>query len=239
MSTDADFGERLEAQTATYLDRIDDCVALLPRRPSTSTRAAARTARRSTKLPPSKASATTKSGEITGVITNAGPDDIGLLNTRINFNESALLDFYKELDVVPNHTERIVQEVAMMRPDADTDSFRDMREMADRITKMTAVLGDVVERFVRGLARSDATETLTEGIEAIRDLESECDDLRNDAIETAFADTDIDQPLVYRELAILLDELANTIEDLTDRIVVIASKEPGIVTDTDPDADVE
>jgi len=36
-----------------------------------------------------------------------------------------------------------------------------------------------------------------------------------------------------------LDELANTIEDLTDRIVVIASKEPGIVTDTDPDADVE
>jgi len=30
MSTDADFGERLEAQTATYLDRIDDCVALLP-----------------------------------------------------------------------------------------------------------------------------------------------------------------------------------------------------------------
>jgi len=74
----------------------------------------------------------------------------------------------------------------MMRPDADTDSFRDMREMADRITKMTAVLGDVVERFVRGLARSDATETLTEGIEAIRDLESECDDLRNDAIETAF-----------------------------------------------------
>ncbi|OYR81898.1 hypothetical protein DJ84_11850, partial [Halorubrum ezzemoulense] len=107
------------------------------------------------------------------------------------------------------------------------------REMADRIAEMTDVLADVVEGFVRGLARADATETLAEGIESIRALESECDDLRNDAIETAFADGSIDQPLVYRELAILLDELANTIEDLTDRIVVIASKEPGIVTDAD------
>jgi uncharacterized protein Yka (UPF0111/DUF47 family) len=104
---------------------------------------------------------------------------------------------------------------------------------------MTAVLGDVVEGFVHGLARSGATETLTEGIETIRGLESECDGLRNDAIETAFADDAVDQPLVYRELAILLDELANTIEDLTDRMVVIASKEPGIVTEADPEAEAE
>jgi len=127
----------------------------------------------------------------------------------------------------------------MMRPDADTAPFRDMREMATRIVEMVAVLADVVERFVRGLARADAAETLTDGIESIRGLESECDDLRNDAIATAFADDGIDQPLVYRELAILLDELANTVEDLTDRMVVIASKEPGIVTGTGPDASEE
>ena len=125
----------------------------------------------------------------------------------------------------------------MMRPDASVEPFDDMREMADRIAEMVAVLGDVVEGFVRGLARADATETLAEGIEAIRDLESECDALRNDAIETAFADESVDQPLVYRELAILLDELANAVEDLTDRIVVIASKEPGIVAEPDSAAD--
>ena len=156
-----------------------------------------------------------------------------LLNTRINFNESALLDFYKELDVVANHTERIVQEVAMMRPDADVAPFRDMEAMAGRIAEMTALLADVVTRFVHGLARSDATETLTGEIEAIRGLESECDELRNDAIATAFRDDAVAEPLVYRELAVLLDELANAIEDLTDRIVVIASKEPGIVTGGD------
>ncbi|WP_418286149.1 DUF47 domain-containing protein [Halorubrum sp. DTA46] len=233
MSTDDDFGERLEAQTAAYLDRIGDCVALLPQ--ALDEYANDGSYRETVaEIAAIESECDDRVRTITGTITNAGPDDIGLLNTRINFNESALLDFYTELDVVPNHTERIVQEVLMMQPDAGVDSFRDMREMADLIVEMTAVLGDVVERFVHGLARSDATETLTAGIESIRDSESACDELRNDAIETAFADGAIDQPLVYRELAILLDELANTIEDLTDRMVVIASKEPGIVTEADP-----
>ena len=238
MSTDADFGERLEATSITYLDRIDDCVALLPR--ALDEYASGGDYRETVdEIATIESECDELVREITGTITNAGPDDIGLLNTRINFNQSALLDFYKELDVVPNHTERIVQEVVMMRPDADGDPFRDMRKMATRIVEMTAVLGDVVEGFVHGLARSGATETLTEGIETIRGLESECDGLRNDAIETAFADDAVDQPLVYRELAILLDELANTIEDLTDRMVVIASKEPGIVTEADPEAEAE
>ena len=232
MSTDADFGEQLEARTAAYLDRIDDCVALLPRAFAeyASDGPYAETV---DEIAAVESECDDLVRGLTGLITDAGPDDIGLLNTRINFNESALLDFYNELDVVANHTERIVQEVAMMRPAAGVEPFADMREMAARIAEMTEVLAEVVEGFVRGLARADATETLAEGIESIRALESECDELRNDAIETAFADDAIEEPLVYRELAILLDELANTIEDLTDRIVVIASKEPGIVTDAD------
>ncbi|ELZ56181.1 MULTISPECIES: DUF47 domain-containing protein [Halorubrum] len=236
MSTEADFGERLEAQTAAYLDRIDDCVALLPR---VLDEYAADGPYRDTvdEIAAVESECDDLVRDLRTLITDAGPDDIGLLNTRINFNESALLDFYNELDVVANHTERIAQEVAMMRPDPGVDAFDDMREMAARIAEMVAVLDDVVEGFVRGLARADATETLTEGIEAIRELESECDDLRNDAIATAFADEAVDQPLVYRELAILLDELANAAEDLTDRIVVIASKEPGIVAESASDAD--
>ncbi len=238
MPTEADFGARLESRTETYLDRIDDCVALLPR---AFDEYAADGPYRETvaEIATIESECDELVREITGVITNAGPDDIGLLNTRINFNESALLDFYNALDVVANHTERIVQELAMMQPSADADPFRGMREMAGRIVEMTVLLVDVVGRFVHGLARSDATETLTEGIDAIRSLESECDELRNDAVATAFADDAIDQPLVYRELAILLDELANTIEDLTDRMVVIASKEPGIITEADPEATEE
>jgi uncharacterized protein Yka (UPF0111/DUF47 family) len=238
MSTDGGFGAQLESRTEAYLDRIDDCVALLPR--ALDEYAEGGPYRETVdEIAAVESECDDLVRGIRGIITGAGPDDIGLLNTRINFNESALLDFYTELDVVANHTERIVQEVAMMRPDADVAPFRDMREMATRIAEMVAVLGDVVERFVRGLARSDAAETLTDGIESIRELESACDELRNDAIATAFDDADVDQPLVYRELAILLDELANTVEDLTDRMVVIASKEPGIVTEVEPDASEE
>lgn len=61
MSTDADFGERLEAQTATYLDRIDDCVALLPQ--AFDEYASGGPYRETVdEIAASKASATTKSG---------------------------------------------------------------------------------------------------------------------------------------------------------------------------------
>ena len=235
MVTDGDFGERLETQTDAYLERIHDCVRLLP----VALEAYATTdehAETAAEIGTIESECDERVRELTAVITNAGPDDIGLLNTRITFNESALIDLYKTLDVVANHTERIVQEVVMMRPPADVEPFADMHEMADLIVEMTATLESVVGDFVRGLTQSDITRTLVDDIETIRELESACDELRNDAIATAFADESIDAPLVYRELAILLDELANTIEDLTDRMIVIASTEPGIVTEADPDA---
>ncbi|TKX52737.1 DUF47 domain-containing protein, partial [Halorubrum sp. SS7] len=141
MPTDADFGERLETRTVAYLDRIDDCAALLPR---ALDEYAADGAYGETvdEIVAIESECDDLVRGLTALITDAGPDDIGLLNTRINFNESALLDFYNELDVVANHTERIVQEVAMMRPDAGAEPFGDMREMAERIAEMVAVLGD-------------------------------------------------------------------------------------------------
>ena len=114
-------------------------------------------------------------------------------------------------------------------------SYDHLREMAAVIVEMTAELSDVVARFIRSLARTNATETLTDGIERIRDFESQCDTIRNDAIKSAF-EHDVEDPLVYREFAVLLDELANTIEDLTDQITVISSEEPGITTEANPDS---
>ncbi len=236
MTNDVSFGERLESRTVTYLARLNDCVALLPEL----------LARYESggdfegvlaEIESLESEGDELVREITALITDAGADDIGLLNTRINFNESALLDFYGDLDVVANHTERIGQELAMMRPDPDAKPFESLREMGEQVAAMTETLEDVVVRFVRGLSRADARETLTEGIESIRAAESRCDVLRNEAISTAFADETITNPLVYREVAILLDELANAMEDLTDAMVIIASKEPGIVTGDAPNGE--
>ncbi len=234
MSADAGFGERLESHTDAYLDGISDCVKLLP---ELLAQYEADGAYRETlaEIQTVESECDERNRTITALITNADAESVGLLNTRINFNESALLEFYKSVDVVANLTERIAQELVMIQPPHDTDCFATLTEMAEQIASMTATLEDVIERFVHSLCNAYESDTLTDEIEAVRGMESRCDELRNDVITTAFRDDETDQALMYREFAILFDELANTMEDLTDQIVIIASKEPGIVTDPELD----
>jgi len=234
MPSDADFGDQLQSQTAGYLDRLDDCVGLLP---VVLDEYAAGDDYAGTieEIQTIESECDRTIRDITGLITNAGPDDIGLLNTRINYNESALVELFQNVDTVANLTERIAQELEMMRPPHDNDCFRGLREMSDEIRTMTATLERVLERFLASLRDTDASDTLIDEIHDIRAAETRCDDLRNDVIATAFREDGIDHPLMYREFAILFDDLANTIEDITDQIAIIASKEPGIVTEIDPD----
>ena len=234
MSPHTDFGATLESQTETYLGKLTECTDLLPT-VLTAYADGEEYAATTTQIEEIESECDQLRREITASIANADSKEIGLLNTPINLNQSALLDFYKQLDVVANHTERIAQELGMVQPEPANDSYDQLQEMAALIVEMTDVLSDVVARFITGLARNKSTETLVAEIEQIRTLESRCDIARNEVIATAF-ESDLAQPLVYRELAVLFDELANTIEDLTDRITVISSDEPGIVTEGDPDS---
>jgi len=230
------FGDQLESQTAPYLERLTDCVSLLP---VVLEEYAARDAYLETvediQTLESKCDEMIRS--LTGLITNAGPEDMGLLDTRIDFNEAALLALYKDIDVVANLTERIVQELVMMQPPHENDCFRGLQAMATEIVSMTITLEDVVTRFVTAICNTYESDTLIDEIEDIRARESRCDELRNDVITTAFSDDEIESPLLWREFAILFDDLANKIEDITDQIIIIASNEPGIVTEADPNGE--
>jgi len=230
MTDDADFGDRLESRTETYFDRLIDCIDLLP---EAFDRYEADGEYHDTvdRIAAIESECDDLNREITGSITDSGPEEMGLLNTRINFNAASLIELYNDLDVIANHTERITQELAMTRPEHGTDPFEGLAEMAVETVSMATTLQEVVERFVRGLTAPGNTVTLAEGIETVRDGESRCDAIRDDVIETAFDDGRTADALLYREFAILLDELANTMEDVTDRIVVIASDEPGIETE--------
>lgn len=234
MSTEPTFGEQLETQTDAYLDRLKDCVSLLP---EVIDRYENEGDYRETvdRIQALESECDDMALDITALITNAGPKDMGLLNTRINFNQSALVAFYQKIDVMANITERIGQEIIMMNPPHGTECFEGLREMAEEVVSMMTTLEDVVERFVHNLGDPDASESLTEEIQSIRDTETRCDEIRNDVIATAFRNEDIDQPLMYREFAILFDELANTMEDVTDQIIIITSDEPGIVTEAGTD----
>jgi len=226
------FGATLESQTETYLAKLASCTDLLPTALTAYADGEAYAAT-TTQIEEIESECDQLRRDITASIANADSREIGLLNTPINLNQSALLDFYKQLDVVANHTERIAQEIGMLQPEPANDSYDKLQEMAALIVEMTEILDDVVTRFIAGLARNESTETLVDEIEQIRTLESKCDTARNEVIATAF-ESDLAQPLVYRELAVLLDELANTIEDLTDRITIISTAEPGLVTEGDP-----
>jgi len=233
MPAESSFGKQLESKTDTYLSGLTDCIELLP---GMLEQYAASGAYEETldRIQSLESDCDEQNRAISGAITNADAQDIGLLNTRIQFNASALLELYKTLDVIANHTERIAQELVMMQPSSEPDCYDGLQEMATHTVTMAETLEEVVNRFVHDLCYPDSSDTLTEEIQTVRALESECDELRNDVIATAFSDPQVDQPLVYREFAILLDELANEMEDLTDRIVIIATDEPGITTEPDP-----
>lgn len=234
MSTPDDFGNRLESQTDAYLDRLADCLGLLPELLDqyAAGEDVAPTVERIGDL---ESQCDRMIRSITSSITNSNPEQMGLLNTRLNHNQSALIEFYKQIDSLANVTERIATELPMMRPEADNDCYAGLVEMAEHVANMTETLEEVVERFIRDLRSAGASDTLYDEIKAIRDMESRCDAIKDEVIETAFADDRIDQPLLYRELALLFDDLANTMEDVTDRMIVIASTEPDIVTEIDPD----
>jgi len=235
MTSETGFSGTLESQTQTYLDQLTLCSTYLPELLDEYA-SGSETKQVVGMIEETESECDDVRRSITALISNADSQDIGLLSTRIKFNQSALLTFYKDLDIIANHTERIAQELTMIRPSPEVDSYDRLREMAAIIVEMTEELADVVARFIQSLARTNASDTLTDGIERIRDFESQCDTVRNDVIKSAF-ENDIENPLVYREFAVLLDELANTIEDLTDQITVISSEEPGIVTEAEPDSE--
>ncbi len=234
MSSDADFGAKLEAHTATYLDHLRECVSLLPELFDQYT-AGESTGDTVERIRTLESDCDRVIHDINSAITNAGPGEMGLLHSRIHFNAAALIEFYKTLDTVANLTERIADELVIINPAHDNECFAGLGKMADKVVPAIDALEELVETFVRCLSATDTEASLVEWIETIREIESICDDIRNGVIERAFAADHIDQPLVYREFAILLDELHNTIEDVTDQIIVIASNEQGIVVEPDPE----
>jgi uncharacterized protein Yka (UPF0111/DUF47 family) len=234
--SDAGFGDRLVAQTDTYLEPLTDCVRLLPELLA-QYEDDADTGETVERIEDLESECDQIHREITALITNGNPSDIGIRNTRLNYNQSGLVEFYRTIDVMANLTERIAHEITMMRPPHDNDCFAGLREMAEEVASMMSTLEDVVERFVHNLSDIDASDSFAGDIQSIRDAESRCDAIKNSVIETAFNTDGIDQPLMYRELAILVDDLANTMEDVTDQIITISSDEPGIVTETGPDGE--
>ena len=230
MATPDDFGTRLESMTDAYLSDITACMEALP----TFLHAYQEDRDHEsilTEIETLESQCDQHNQRITRFITDATPRDIGLLNTRINFNESALLDFFNTIDVIVNHTERFAQEVHMMKPASEADVFADLESIAVDIVQMITQFTQLVMEFIAGLTTGEDATELGDHIREIKQIESRCDHARNNIIQTVFEEPRQTEPLIYRELATLLDKVPNTIEDVGDQILIIANDEPNMMTD--------
>lgn len=221
---------RLRSQTETYLNTVAACVDLLPQliENYSSGDGYQETANEICTL---ESECDERNQEISSLLSNATVEQIGLRNTHIDFNLEQILRMYQKIDEVANTAEQIAEQLVTMKPPRREPHIQKFQELATCATKASDVLRDVVSTFARALCNPNQTTTVTDEIKKIRTLESSCDKLRNDLIENAFADNSIDQPLVYREFALLFDRLVDTIEDVTDQIVLISSTESWISTE--------
>jgi len=218
---------RFRSHTETYLDTIVECIHLLPRlfeeyAHGNDYRATAQEIRAL------ESDCDESKRRISSLLSNATVEQIGLRNTRIHLNSPEILELYQQLDEVANVAEEIAEELVTIRPPRIEPHFGAFLELAWRATTAVTVLEAVVTTITRLLCSHDRSETLADEIRTIRRIESECDELRNDLIEGAFRDDAVDRPLLYREFARHFDRLVDTMEDVTDQVVLISSREDWI-----------
>ncbi|MFC6613862.1 DUF47 domain-containing protein [Halopenitus salinus] len=240
MAADSDsrFDDRIVSRTEDYLDRISECVGLLPRLLETylaegTDETTAGTDSVAASIVNLESDCDRLKRDISGQITNADAADVGLLNARIHRNSSQVLDLYQRLDVIANVAERIAEELVTVRPPRDADCFDRYVEMAGFAIRGMDALSAAVSRYVRLLRSPSRSGTIADEIASVRGIESAVDELRNEVVETAFADDGVDRPLVHREFALLFDALCDAMEDVTDTLVLVSSTEAWITTEFD------
>lgn len=215
---DGRFDDRLASQTATYFDRIEECVAQLPRliEQYADDGPYHRTAERIRDL---ETECDTVNRQICGLITNAAVDDLGVRLTRIHLHAGQIVELYRLLDEIPNVAEQFAEQLVAIEPERSGDCLAVLERMAGTIVDAASFLRVAVSEYVHALCRPEGSTAVVEEVQQIRGAESDGDGLRNEVISTAFADGGVEHPLVYREFALLLDEILDATEDVTDQMI--------------------
>lgn len=171
------------------------------------------------------------------LIVNADASDLGIRLTRVHLHSGRTIGLFQRLDEIPNTVEQLAEELAAIAPAPAPECLAILAEMASIARDALIALRNAVVGYVEMLCDPTETHSIAADVEEIRALESDVDRLRNDAITAAFR-LDGRDALVYRELALLVDAVVDTMEDVTDHMILIAGNRSWIelepLTD-DPD----
>jgi uncharacterized protein Yka (UPF0111/DUF47 family) len=174
--------------------------------------------------------------EISALISGSSVETLGIRLTRVHLHSGQIIGLYQLLDEVANLVEQFSEELVAIRPPRSTVCLDGLQEMAACcVTAMDALVA-AVDDYVRALCEPTCSLSISDSVTEIRSIESDGDRIRNQILTSAFQDGPSSTALVYLELATCLDSAIDTMEDVTDQMLLLTGNQDWI--DIEPDADL-
>ncbi|MFQ3319772.1 MAG: hypothetical protein ACI8UR_002024 [Natronomonas sp.] len=132
-----------------------------------------------------------------------------------------LVSFVTSVEAVSNRAEAVAYELATMRPSLSDTCRIALVRMAELAISAFEALDAATTAFLDALMQGTDTGEIVEPIEAVRTLESECDDYRQTALEATFTDGLSVNALALRAVIHDVDAVVDSAEAAADRLDVI------------------
>lgn len=224
---------RLVTQTTTYLDQVATCVDSLP---TLVEQYAADDHYQATvgKISEMESRCDRTNREISSLVADADVRDLGIRLTRVHLHSRQTIELFHLIDDVANAAEQFAEELAATAPERRPEQLQLLQEMASIAADTVSSFRCLVTAFVKVVTAPECEAVVVKEVDTIRDAESDCDELRNELLRTAFESDGVRTPFLYRELALQLDEIVDRMEDVTDLLIRVSGND--IAIDVEPES---
>lgn len=214
MVTDTvEYADDVTSETDGYLRAVEACLDSLPAAleayGDTNFEEAAAT------LSAHESAADEQLRDLRGLLGRLAPPNY----TEVYLRTGEVMRLYALVDDVPDGAERFVRDLETVEPVFSAPVREEFAAMASLSVEITGLLTDVTAQFVHDLLTSGETTPLTDDVERIAALESECDAHRRAAVEHAFAQRATTEAMLVRDMAASLDAVADVAEDAADHLL--------------------
>ena len=143
--------------------------------------------------------------------------------TEVYLRADDVVRLYDRIDEIPNRAESFARELGSMHPDLPAGIHDTLCEMAALVAKATVVLTDVTAAYVESLVTAGDPVRITDDVERVATMESNCDAHKYEALQQAFGQCQTGDALVVRELLLSLDAAMDAVEDAGDHLLSMNS----------------
>lgn len=200
-------------RTGTYLTAVEDCLVVLPQALAVygDTQAFADA---TAELGRQESVCDDYRRRLCGAVGRARPEF-----TALYLRGAELTELFTMVDAVPDAAETFVRDLDAMSPTLTGPTAERLADIAALACEANALLTEAIEAYVRALATDDSPPAIADAVDRITELESQCDQYRDEIVARAFEGRSTADALVVRELVRSLDAIPDAIEDAADQLV--------------------